>query len=64
MTIAALDDLDILVCDIKGDYPTDECRKIIYTIAGAKFGSEQVVIRIVKMALYGLKSFGAAFRAK
>ena len=33
LTVAALNDLDILACDIKGDYLNAECRKIIYTIA-------------------------------
>jgi hypothetical protein len=32
-------------------------------IAGPEFGSEQGLIMIIKKALYGLKSSGAAFRA-
>ena len=36
----------------------------IWTIAGPEFGSEEGTMMIVKMALYGLKSSGAAFRAK
>ena len=64
MTIAALNELDILACDIKGAYLTAKCREEIYTIAGAEFGSEAGSIMVVKMALYGLKSSGAAFRAK
>ena len=64
LKVAALNDLDILVCDIKGAYLTDECRKIVYTIAGAEFGSEEEVIMILKMVLYELKISGAAFIAK
>ena len=64
MTLAALNDLDILACDIKGDCLTDECRKIIYTISGAEFGSEEGVIMLAKMYLWGLKSSGSDFRDK
>ena len=64
LTVAALNDLDILVCDIEGAYLTAECREKIYTIAGPEFGSERGSIMLIKMALYGLKSSGAAFRAK
>ena len=63
-TLAALNDLYILACDIKGSCLTAECREIIYTIYGAKFGSEKGVIMIVKMALYVLKLSGAAFKDK
>ena len=64
LTVAALNDLDILVCDIEGAYLTAQCREKIYTIAGPEFGSEQGKVMVIKMALYGLKSSGAAFRAK
>jgi hypothetical protein len=42
---------------------TADCRESIYYIAGPEFGSEKGSIMIVKKALYGLKSSGAAFRA-
>jgi hypothetical protein len=61
---AALNDLNILVCDIEGAYLTAKCRERIYVKAGPEFGSEQDSTMIVKMALYGLKSSGAAFRSK
>ena len=64
LTVAALNDLDILVCDIEGAYLTAKCREKIYTTAGPEFGSEIGSIMIIRMALYGLKSSGAAFRAK
>ena len=33
-------------------------------MAGPKFGLKEGSIMVIKMALYGLKSSGAAFRAK
>ena len=64
LTVAALDDLDILACDIQNAYLTAVCREKIWNRAGPEFGSEEGNIMIVKMALYGFKSSGAAFRAK
>ena len=61
--LAALNGLDIKACDIQNAYLTADCREKIYTIAGPEFGSERGSIMIVKKALYGLKSSGAAFRA-
>jgi hypothetical protein len=63
LTIAALNDLKIMACDIQNAYLTADCREKIWTRAGHKFGSEAGTIFIVKKALYGLKSAGAAFRA-
>jgi hypothetical protein len=64
LTVAALNELDILVCDIEGAYLTAKCREKVWVEAGPEFGSEVGKIIIVKMALYGLKSSGAAFRSK
>ena len=64
LVAAALNDLDILVCDIEGAYLTAKCREKIWITAGVEFGLEAGTPMIVKMALYGLKSSGAAFRAK
>ena len=64
LTIAALNGLDLLACDIQNAYLTAKCREKIYIQAGKEFGSECGCIFIVKMALYGLKSSGAAFRSK
>ena len=46
LKVAALNDLDILVCDIKGAYLTDECCKRIYNISGSELGSAEGVIMI------------------
>ncbi len=63
LTIAALNDLDILACDIQNAYLTAECRERVWILAGPEFGSEAGQNMIVRKALYGLKSSGAAFRA-
>ena len=63
LTIAALNGLDVMACDIQNAYLTADCREKIWTRAGPEFGSEAGMIFIVKKALYGLKSAGAAFRA-
>ena len=63
LTIAALNELSVMACDIQNAYLTAECRERIWTRAGPEFGSESGSIMIVKKALYGLKGSGAAFRA-
>ena len=63
LLIAALNELEVLACDIQNAYLTADCREKIYFIAGPEFGSEQGSIMIIRKALYGLKSSGAAFRA-
>ena len=62
LTIAALNELSVMVCDIQNAYLTTDCREKIWTHAGPEFGSESGSIMIVKKALYGLKGSGAAFR--
>jgi hypothetical protein len=60
--IAALNDLDIMSCDIGNAYLNAPCREKIWFVAGPEFGSRQgQVIKIVR-ALYGLKSSGASCR--
>ena len=62
-TLAALNDLKVLGCDIQNAYLTAKCREKCWTRAGPEFGSEEGKIFIIVRALYGLKSSGAAFRA-
>ena len=64
LTVAALNGLDVLACDIQNAYLTARCREKVYTIAGPEFGTEEGIVMIIRMALYGLKSSGAAFRSK
>jgi Reverse transcriptase (RNA-dependent DNA polymerase) len=61
--IAALNDLQLLSCDIQNAYLTADCRERIYCIAGLEFGSEAGSTMIIKKALDGLKTSSAAFRA-
>jgi Reverse transcriptase (RNA-dependent DNA polymerase). len=64
LTIAALNDLKVLACDIQNAYLTAPCREKIWTIAGPEFGPEDKGKKmLVVRALYGLKSSGAAFRS-
>ena len=64
LLIAALNDLDISACDIGNAYLNAECQEKLWTIAGSEFGSEKGCVMIIARALYGLKSSGAAWRAK
>ena len=52
-----------MACDILNAYLTAKCREKICTYPGPEFGSEHGEPMIVKKALYGLKSSGAALRA-
>lgn len=64
LTIAALNGLDILGCDIKNANLNAPCReKIFIEEAGPEFRLDQGKVFIVRKALYGLKSLGAAFRS-
>jgi hypothetical protein len=63
LLIAALNDLNVLSCDIQNAYLTAPCREKICIIAGHEFGSEAGKTMIIVRALYGLKSSGAAFRS-
>jgi hypothetical protein len=49
---------------VEGAHLTAKCREKVWVEAGPEFGSEAGKIVIVKMALCGLKSSGAAFRSK
>jgi Reverse transcriptase (RNA-dependent DNA polymerase) len=63
LLVASLNQLDVLACDIQNAYSMADCREKIYIIAGPEFGSLEGCIMIIRKALYGLKSSGAAFRA-
>jgi Reverse transcriptase (RNA-dependent DNA polymerase) len=61
--IAALNDLDIMACDVRNAYLNAPCREKVWFVAGAEFGSRQGMVVKVVRALYGLKSSGALWRA-
>ena len=63
LTMAALNGLAVMACDIENAYLTADCHEKIWTRAGPEFGSEAGMIMLIHKALYGLRSSGAAFRA-
>ena len=63
LTIAVLSDLEVMACNIQNAYLTAKCCEKICTPAGPEFGSESDEIMVVVQALYGLKSYGAAFKS-
>ena len=63
LTIAALNDLQVMSCDIQNAYLMAACHEKIWMYAGPEFGSEKGSIMLIHKVLYGLKSSGAAFRA-
>jgi hypothetical protein len=60
--LAALNNLDILVADVGNAYLNADCKEKIWTVAGPEFGSNEGKVMLIKKALYGLKSSGAAWR--
>ena len=63
LLVVALNGLTILAFDIQNAYLTADCREKIWTIAGPEFVSGKGTPVIIRKALYGLKSSGAAFQA-
>ncbi len=62
--LAALNDLDIVACDVGNAYLNARpCREKIGFVARPEFGSRQGTLINIVRALYGLKSSGAAFFA-
>ena len=63
LTIAALNGLKVLACDIQNAFLTSKCREKCYTRAGPEFGSDQGKLMMITRALYGLWASGASFRS-
>jgi hypothetical protein len=61
LTIAALRDLQVLVCNIQNAYLTAPYREKVWTITGPEFGSEAAKTMLAIWVLYGLKSSGSVF---
>ena len=55
LTISALNDLKVIVCDTQNVYLTENFWEKIWTVAGPKFGYEQGKIMSVVRVLYGLQ---------
>jgi len=62
LTLAALNDLDVMCGDVLNAYITAPVTEKIYTTLGDEFGEDKGKTAIIVRALYGLKSSGAAFR--
>ena len=62
LTIAEINRLSTLACDIQNSYLTAPCRENVWATAGPEFRSEKGKNMLVVRALYGLKSSGDAFR--
>ena len=61
--IAALNDLDINMCDIGNAYLNAETRERVWFTAGDEWGSERSGCQVIVVrALYGLKSSGIEWK--
>ena len=63
LTIAALNDLEIMGADVQNAFLTAPNREKCWMVAGPEFGSEEGKTFLVVKALYGLKSASFSFRA-
>ncbi|EJK65517.1 hypothetical protein THAOC_13609, partial [Thalassiosira oceanica] len=61
-TIASLNDLKVLSCDIGNAYLNAPCKERIWFVAGPECGKHKGKVCKLKRALYGLKSSGASWR--
>jgi hypothetical protein len=59
---AALNDLDVLGCDVSNAYLNAPCREKLWVKAGPEFGSDEGSVMLIRKALYGLKSAGKSWR--
>ena len=63
LTIAALNDLDILCADVQNAFLTAPNKEKCWVVAGPELGSEEGKTFLVVKALYGLKSASFSFRS-
>ncbi len=63
LTIASLNDLEVMVGDVLNAYITAPVKEKVWTILGPEFGHDTGKSAIIVHALYGLKSAGEAFQA-
>jgi hypothetical protein len=62
-TIAALNGIDIMSCDLENAYLNAPCREKIWFEGGIECGEDHGKVCVLVRSLYGLKSAGAAFRS-
>ena len=60
---AALNDLDILSCDITNAYLNAPCLEKLWYAAGPEFGSDKGSVMLIRKAVYGLKSAGNSWHS-
>ena len=60
--IAALNNIEIIACDVRNAHLNAPCREKVWFVAGPEFGSQQGTVVKGVRALDGLKSSGAAWR--
>ena len=63
LTIAALNELDVLGADVQNAFLTAPNKEKCWIVAGPKFGPEEGKAFLVVKALYGLKSASFSFRS-
>jgi hypothetical protein len=61
--LAALNDVDVMACDLENAYLNAPCREKIWFLGGLECGEDNGKVLIVVRALYGLKSAGASWRS-
>ena len=61
--LAALNDLDVMMCDIGNAYLNAPCREKIWFKGGCETGEDKGKVLVMTRAIYGLKSSGASWRS-
>jgi hypothetical protein len=62
LTLAELNDLDVMMDDIENAYLTAPITEKVWTVLGPEFGDDAGKRALSVRALYGMKSAGAALR--
>ena len=63
-TIAYLNGVDVMSCDLKNPYLNLMCRKKIWFEGGNECGEDKGKVLIVVRALYSIKSAGSSWRSE
>ena len=63
LTIAALNGLKFLACDIQNAFLTVKCREKCYSRSGPELGLDRGKLMLITRALYRLKTSSASFRS-
>jgi hypothetical protein len=61
--LAALNKMKLWMGDVTNAYPRAKAREQVYFIAGREFGPKEGCVVVIVMALYGLKTSGAAWHS-